>query len=58
MATEIVCQLTKPSGTCQKLLEISRLRDLEWQSKTSLRHDLALFYEDFLIKVKNDYLHA
>lgn len=52
--TEIVCDLSKPDGTCQKLLDVSRLRDLGWQAKTSLRQGLIFAYEDFLKTVKND----
>ena len=39
---------TKPDGTPQKLLDISRLHKLGWKHKTSLREGLAITYKDFL----------
>ena len=39
---------SKPDGTPRKWLDVSRLRDLGWQAKTSLREGLALTYADFL----------
>lgn len=35
---------TKPDGTPQKLLDVSRLAALGWRAKTSLRHGIALAY--------------
>jgi len=39
---------TKPDGTPQKLLDVSRLHKLGWKHKTSLREGLAKTYRDFL----------
>ena len=39
---------SKPDGTPRKWLDVSRLRDLGWQAKTSLREGLAMTYADFL----------
>jgi GDP-L-fucose synthase len=41
---------TKPDGTPRKLMDVSRLAGLGWVAKTSLRHGIALAYEDFLRK--------
>jgi GDP-L-fucose synthase len=40
--------LSKPDGTPQKLLDISRMRALGWRPKTTLRAGLAEFYRAFL----------
>jgi GDP-L-fucose synthase len=42
---EIVFDTTKPDGTPQKLLDISRMDALGWQAKTSLRDGLEGTYE-------------
>jgi GDP-L-fucose synthase len=42
---EIVFDTTKPDGTPQKLLDISRMDALGWQAKTSLRDGLERTYE-------------
>jgi GDP-L-fucose synthase len=39
---------SKPDGTPQKLLDVSRLRALGWRSETTLEHGLTLAYRDFL----------
>jgi GDP-L-fucose synthase len=44
----IVFDATKPDGTPRKLLDVSRLRDLGWQARTTLREGIALAYQDFL----------
>jgi GDP-L-fucose synthase len=38
---------TKPDGTPQKLLDISRLKSLGWSAQTDLRTGLAMTYRDF-----------
>jgi GDP-L-fucose synthase len=40
----IVYDLEKPDGTPQKLLDVSRLKDLGWQSRTSLEDGLRKIY--------------
>jgi GDP-L-fucose synthase len=39
---------TKPNGTQQKLLDVSRLGSLGWKPSTGLRNGLKLVYEDYL----------
>jgi GDP-L-fucose synthase len=41
---------SKPDGTPRKLMDVSRLRSLGWQFRTSLRDGIALAYQDFLSK--------
>jgi GDP-L-fucose synthase len=38
----------KPDGTPRKLLDVSRLRDLGWQARTTLRDGLEASYADYL----------
>jgi GDP-L-fucose synthase len=38
---------TKPNGTPQKLLDVSRLRAMGWKAKTPLREGITKAYEDF-----------
>ncbi|GHT81063.1 GDP-L-fucose synthase [Spirochaetia bacterium] len=38
---------TKPNGTPQKLLDVSRLHAMGWKAKTPLREGIAKAYEDF-----------
>ena len=45
---EIVYDTTRPDGTPQKLLDISKIKDLGWSPKVSLRDGLAAAYGDFL----------
>lgn len=45
---EIVFDESKPDGTPQKLLEISRLKALGWQQIVELRDGVSLTYQDFL----------
>lgn len=44
----IILDPSKPDGTPQKLLEISKLKNLGWNAKTSLREGLEKTYSDFL----------
>jgi GDP-L-fucose synthase len=39
---------TKPDGTPRKLLDVTRLHNLGWRDKTSLREGLVATYKDFL----------
>jgi len=45
---EIVFDTSKPDGTPRKLMDSSRLHDLGWKHKTSLRHGLTQAYGFFL----------
>lgn len=45
---KIVFDRTKPDGAPQKLLDVSRIRDLGWQPRVSLRQGLQIAYEDFV----------
>jgi GDP-L-fucose synthase len=45
---EIRWDNTKPDGTPQKLLDVSRLHSMGWKHKTSLKDGLRLTYQDFL----------
>jgi len=46
----IIFDASKPDGTPQKLLDVSRLAALGWRARTSLREGIALAYADFLGK--------
>ena len=45
---EILWDSTKPDGTPKKLLDISRIRDLGWEPKTSLQEGIRNTYEWYL----------
>jgi len=45
---EIRWDNTKPDGTPQKLLDVSRLHSMGWKHKTSFKDGLRLTYKDFL----------
>lgn len=47
---EIVFDASKPDGTPRKLLNVERMRELGWHSKTSLLDGIAKAYADFLTK--------
>ena len=42
---ELVFDTTKPDGTPQKLLDVTRMRDLGWNPRTTLAEGIALTYE-------------
>lgn len=52
---EIVYDSSKPDGTPQKLLDVSRLHGLGWKAKTSLRDGIKNVYNDI---VKNRQIHG
>ncbi|MBS1115389.1 MAG: GDP-L-fucose synthase 1, partial [Nitrospirae bacterium] len=45
---------TKPDGTPKKLLDISRIRNLGWEPKTSLEAGIRKTYEWYLKAVNRD----
>jgi GDP-L-fucose synthase len=45
---EIIYDTSRPDGTPQKLLDVSKLQKLGWTARTSLRDGLARAYADFL----------
>jgi GDP-L-fucose synthase len=47
-AGEIVFDPSRPDGTPQKLLDVSRLTKLGWTARTELRAGIAAAYRDFL----------
>jgi GDP-L-fucose synthase len=49
---EIVYDKTKPDGSPQKLLDVSKLKSLGWTAKTNLEEGAAKAYADFLAKQK------
>ena len=51
---ELVFDTSKPDGTPQKLLDVSRLRVLGWQPKIELKAGLKLVYEDYLVRYGNE----
>ena len=44
----IVFDTTKPDGAPRKLLDVSRLRALDWAPRVGLDEGLALAYRDYL----------
>jgi len=49
---EIVYDTTKPDGTPQKLLDVSRLRKLGWEARISLEDGIKQAYEWYQVKTK------
>ena len=47
---DLTFDTSKPDGTPRKLMDVSRLRGLGWQAKTSLEDGIALAYQDFLAR--------
>jgi GDP-L-fucose synthase len=47
---KIVYDTTKPDGTPQKLLDVSRLRELGWNARISLRDGIKQAYEWYITK--------
>ena len=50
---EILWDTSKPNGTPRKVTDISKIKSLGWQAKTSLLDGIKLTYEDFLNNVWN-----
>ncbi|MDD1750458.1 MAG: GDP-L-fucose synthase, partial [Methanothrix sp.] len=51
---EIVWDSTKPDGTPKKLLDISRIKALGWEPKTSLEQGIRETYQWYLKTVNNE----
>ena len=49
---KIVYDSTKPDGSPQKLLDVSKLKQLGWTAKTNLEEGATKAYADFLAKQK------
>lgn len=47
---KFVFDTSKPDGTPQKLLDVTRLTSFGWKAKTELRRGLSKAYEDFLLR--------
>lgn len=47
-AGDIAFDTTRPDGTPQKLLDVSRLKALGWTARTELRSGIAAAYQDYL----------
>jgi GDP-L-fucose synthase len=45
----VVYDTSRPDGTPRKLLDVSKLKSLDWAPKTNLRDGLAQAYDDFLV---------
>lgn len=43
----LVYDTSKPDGTMLKLMDVSRIKSLGWEAKTSLKDGLKIAYEDF-----------
>lgn len=48
----IVYDTSKPDGTPQKLLDISRLNNLGWKAKISLREGINKVYKEYISEIK------
>lgn len=48
---QITFDTSKPDGTPRKLMDSSRLQDMGWNAKVSLKEGLKIAYEDFLLKI-------
>ena len=55
---EIVFDTDKPDGTMQKLLDVSRMAELDWKAKMSLREGIEMTYEFYKGDVKGKRLTA
>jgi GDP-L-fucose synthase len=45
---------SKPDGTPQKLMDVSKLRSLGWEASTSLQEGIKIAYTDFLKTISSD----
>ncbi len=53
---KIIWDTEKPDGTFQKLLDITKLKELGWNSKITLSNGLIKTYEDYKKEIKNNSL--
>jgi len=49
---QITFDTSKPDGTPRKLMDSSRLQNMGWNAKISLKEGLKMAYEDFLVQRK------
>jgi GDP-L-fucose synthase len=47
---DLVWDSTKPDGTRQKLLDVSRMHSLGWRARTPIREGIGIAYADFLAR--------
>jgi len=45
---ELTFDISRPDGTPRKLLDVSKMRRLGWEARTSLRDGLSTTYRDFV----------
>ena len=50
---ELVFDTSKPDGTPRKVLDVTKINDLGWQSKTNLENGLKISFEWFLNNYNN-----
>tara|TARA_Y100000589_G_scaffold330968_1_gene382424 strand:+ start:3334 stop:4332 length:999 start_codon:yes stop_codon:yes gene_type:complete len=55
---EIIWNIEKPDGTFQKLLDVSNLNNLGWDSKISLKNGIKITYEHYKKEIKNKTLRT
>lgn len=46
----IIWDTTKPNGTPRKLLDVSRLKNLGWEAKISLKEGIKLVLKDYIVR--------
>lgn len=51
---EIVCDLSKPDGMMRRMVDSSRLKQLGWTAKTSLKRGLNMVYADYLAHMEGE----
>ena len=50
---EVVWDTTRPNGTPQKLLDVSRIMNMGWMPKMELKMGIMNAYADFLLRYEN-----
>ena len=51
--SELVFDPSKPDGTLRKLLDITLMKSLRWQPKTSLREGIATTYREYALNTRH-----